>query len=210
MELYGLLPEQWKSALPSVKAILDSINLPSDFIPSQDLIFKALELPIPKIKVCILGQDPYPNPKDAMGLAFSIPNQGAKLPPTLRNIFKELESDLGVTNKSGDLSKWQDQGVLLLNRILTTTPGLSQAHKDLGWQKFTQEIVRSLAAKPIVFLLWGRSSGELAPLISQEKLIMGVHPSPLSAYRGFFGSKPFSEVNEKLESMGINGIDWRT
>ena len=210
MNLLDLLPQQWKIALPCAKERLAAINLADEFIPAKNLIFKALEFPIPKIKVCIVGQDPYPNPSHAMGLAFSVPNTVVKLPPTLRNIFKELETDLGVINQSGDLSKWQDQGVLLLNRVLTTSPGISQGHKDLGWDKFTEEIIRYLAAKHIVFLLWGRSSGALAPFIAEENLITGVHPSPLSAYRGFFGSKPFSEINSRLNRMGISEIDWRT
>ena len=209
MELFERLPDQWKQELPSAERLLHAIKLPREYIPDEELIFKALELPIPRIKVCILGQDPYPNPEDPMGLAFSVRSQGGNLPPTLRNIYRELESDLGIKNQSGDLSKWHNQGVLLLNRVLTTKPNVSQAHKDLGWQNFTKEVVTTLAIRPIVFVLWGRSAGELASLIPEEKLIVGVHPSPLSAYRGFFGSRPFSEVNQRLKLMGISEIDWK-
>jgi len=209
LELFEILPEQWKVAIPLARSTLDVINLPVDHIPGRERIFKALELPISEIKVCIIGQDPYPNPDDAMGLAFSAQNRKAKLPPTLRNIFKELESDVGVKNISGDLTKWQDEGVLLLNRVLTTSPSVSQGHKHLGWQRFTDQVVQYLAEKPIIFLLWGRSAQELAPLILEDNLILGVHPSPLSAYRGFFGSRPFSEIDKRLERLGLSPIDWK-
>ena len=209
MQLYELLPDQWKEAIPNAKELLSSITIPGLFIPHNKAIFSALELPIEKIKVCIVGQDPYPNPDDAMGLAFSVPSQMKKLPPTLRNIFKELESDVGVKSDSGDLSQWQNSGVLLLNRVLTTEPNISQGHKNIGWERFTEEIIRYLAERPIIFLLWGRSANELASFIPSHQVLSGVHPSPLSAYRGFFGSRPFSEVNKRLADLGISPIDWR-
>jgi len=209
MQLYELLPDQWKEVMPNAEEILSSIVIPAPFIPDGKAIFSALELPIAKIKVCIVGQDPYPNSDDAMGLAFSIPSQRKKLPPTLRNIFKELESDVGVKSVSGDLSQWQNSGVLLLNRVLTTEPNISQGHKNIGWERFTEEIVRYLAERPIIFLLWGRSANELASLIPPRQVISGVHPSPLSAYRGFFGSRPFSEANKRLADLGISAIDWQ-
>ena len=144
-----------------------------------------------------------------MGLSFSIPKSIVKFPPTLRNIMKELESDIGVGLNSGDLTKWQNNGVMLLNKVLTTTPNISAGHTNIGWQKFTDEVVRYLGERPIVFILWGNSAAELAKFIPDEKFIQSVHPSPLSAYRGFFGSKPFSRSNEKLRKLGISEMDWK-
>lgn len=207
--LYKKLPSQWREAIPNSKEILSNIELPETHIPKNGLIFKAFEIPIESIKVVIVGQDPYPNPEHAIGLAFSVPGSVTKLPPTLKNIFKELSSDVGVVPSSGNLSPLQDRGVFLLNRVLTTTPGVSQGQANIGWEIFTDAVVKFLASRPIVFILWGKSAQELAPLIDVRRLIMGVHPSPLSAYRGFFGAKPFSEANAKLAELGISAIDWK-
>ena len=210
MNLVGLLPHEWREVLGEKVLSLEKILLPADYIPSDLKIFKALERPISELKVCIIGQDPYPNPDDAMGLAFSVPSVNLKLPPTLRNIFKELASDCQISNTSGDLTNWHNQGVLLLNRILTTEPGSSLAHRKLGWQDFTNEVVSHLSDRDIVFILWGESAGGLAKFLDPAKVIRSVHPSPLSAYRGFFGSRPFSRANEILKNLGVNEIDWRT
>lgn len=207
--LFELLPKQWKDALPSSKGILNKIELPNNHIPESSKIFAAFNLPISQIKVCIIGQDPYPNPEHAMGLSFSIPNSISQFPPTLRNILKELQSDIGVEGDGGDLTKWQEGGVMLLNRVLTTTPGVSADHTRIGWQKFTDEVVRYLGERPIVFILWGNSAAELSRFIPEVNLIKSVHPSPLSAYRGFFGSKPFSRANQKLQDLGLTEIDWK-
>ncbi len=207
--LFDLLPKQWQDALPASKDILNNIKLPNSHIPEDSKIFAAFDFPIPQLKVCIVGQDPYPNPEHAMGLSFSIPKSIVKFPPTLRNIMKELESDIGVGLNSGDLTKWQNNGVMLLNRVLTTTPNISAGHANIGWQKFTDEVVRYLGERPIVFILWGNSAAELAKFIPDDRLIQSVHPSPLSAYRGFFGSKPFSHSNEKLRKLGITEMDWK-
>jgi uracil-DNA glycosylase len=207
--LFDLLPKQWQDALPASKDILNNIKLPNSRIPEDSKIFAAFDFPIPQLKVCIVGQDPYPNPEHAMGLSFSIPKSIVKFPPTLRNIMKELESDIGVGLNSGDLTKWQNNGVMLLNRVLTTTPNISAGHTNIGWQKFTDEVVRYLGERPIVFILWGNSAAELTKFIPDEKLIQSVHPSPLSAYRGFFGSQPFSRSNEKLRKLGITEMDWK-
>ena len=142
--LFELLPKQWQEALPSSKQILNEIELSGRYIPESSKIFAAFNLPIAQIKICIIGQDPYPNPEHAMGLSFSIPNSITKFPPTLRNILKEVESDIGSVIESGDLTKWQSDGVMLLNRVLTTTPNISDGHKNIGWQKFTDEVVRYL------------------------------------------------------------------
>jgi uracil-DNA glycosylase len=207
--LFELLPKQWQEALPSSKEILGEIELPESYIPERSKIFAAFNLPIAQIRICIIGQDPYPNPEHAMGLSFSIPKSIKKFPPTLRNILKEVESDIGYVIESGDLTKWQSSGVMLLNRVLTTSPNISAGHKNIGWQKFTDEVVRYLGERPIVFILWGNSAAELAKFIPDDRLIQSVHPSPLSAYRGFFGSKPFSRSNEKLRELGITEMDWK-
>lgn len=207
--LYEKLPLQWQEAIPDSKYLLSRIDLPKLRIPEDGLIFKAFEIPIESIKVVILGQDPYPTPEHAMGLAFSVPSGVKKYPPTLKNIFKELFEDVGVSPSNGNLSLLQNRGVFLLNRVLTTTPHLSQAHANIGWGIFTQAVVKFLSQRPVVFILWGKSAQELAPLIDTSKLIVGVHPSPLSAYRGFFGSKPFSETNAKLAKLGVSAIDWK-
>jgi len=207
--LYEKLPSQWQEAIPDSKRLLSKIDLPKLRIPEDGLIFKAFEIPIESIKVVILGQDPYPTPEHAMGLAFSVPSAVKKFPPTLKNIFKELSEDVGVIPSNGNLSLLQNQGVFLLNRVLTTTPHLSQAHANIGWEIFTEAVIKFLSQRPVVFILWGKSAQELAPLIDTSKLIIGVHPSPLSAYRGFFGSKPFSEANAKLIKLGVSAIDWK-
>ena len=207
--LFDLLPKQWQDALPASKDILNNIKLPNSRIPEDSKIFAAFDFPIPQLKVCIVGQDPYPNPEHAMGLSFSIPKSIVKFPPTLRNIMKELESDIGVGLNSGDLTKWQNNGVMLLNRVLTTSPNISAGHANIGWQKFTDEVVRYLGERPIDFILWGKSAAELAKFIPDDRLIRSVHPSPLSAYRGFFGSQPFSRSNEKLRKLGITEMDWK-
>jgi uracil-DNA glycosylase len=207
--LFDLLPKQWQLALPESKRILDDLQLEDPFIPSRERIFLAFEQPISEIKVCIIGQDPYPNPEHAMGLAFSVPREIKILPPTLRNIFKELESDVGRAPSNGDLTEWQNRGVMLLNTSLTTIPKLSQGHSKLGWAEFTNQVVTHLGTLPIVFILWGKNAAALQQYIPEGNSIVGVHPSPLSSYRGFFGSKPFSNANRRLAELGISSVDWK-
>ena len=207
--LFDLLPKEWQSAIPAAREILDRLDLKEPFIPKRESIFAAFAQPISEIKICIIGQDPYPNPEHAMGLAFSVPRDVSNLPPTLRNIFQELESDVGITPLNGDLSKWQSRGVMLLNTSLTTIPNLSQGHSKVGWDKFTNEVVAYLAKRPVVFILWGKSAEALARFIPEDNCLIGVHPSPLSSYRGFFGSKPFSGANNRLAELGISSVDWK-
>ena len=207
--LFDLLPRQWQEALPSSKDLLNRIELNGDFIPEKNRIFLAFEQPISEIKVCILGQDPYPNPDHAMGLAFSVPASVKKLPPTLKNIYKELESDIGFIPKTGDLSEWQCRGVMLLNTSLTTAPGVSQAHAKIGWTDFTNQVVEYLAKSSVFFILWGKSAAELQRFIPSGNFLTSAHPSPLSAYRGFFGSRPFTKANERLKELGIKPVDWK-
>ena len=159
------------------------------------------------IKCVIVGQDPYPTKGNAHGLAFSVPPSVSKIPASLKNIFTELESDLGIsTPKHGDLTPWVSQGVLLLNRVLTTQVGQSDAHKGLGWQVITEAIASAAANQNPVAVLWGKQAQELGDLFSLK--VESVHPSPLSAYRGFFGSKPFSQVNAMLKDTHRTEIDW--
>ena len=170
---------------------------------------RALSTPIESIRVVIIGQDPYPTPGHAHGLAFSVPSDVTPLPASLRNIFKELESDVGIPmSGNGDLSPWAEQGVLLLNRILTTESGYSLKHELLGWQVITNEIARTLGHKPVVAILWGKNAQELSHFFDPGLTITSAHPSPLSAYRGFFGSKPFSACNEILHRYKRPQIQW--
>lgn len=201
----------WKPVLEPFSAdiarILGSLQ-GSSIAPAQDRIFAALEVPLSEVRCVIIGQDPYPTAGNAHGLAFSIPDQVAKIPASLKNIFKELHSDLGLEiPQSGNLEKWRDQGVLLLNRILTTEVGRSNAHSNLGWQVITKSIAEAAGDQNAVSILWGKEAQALAPVFKDS--ITSVHPSPLSAYRGFFGSKPFSKVNEALIRIGREPIDWR-
>ena len=182
--------------------------------PSEDAIFKALQLtPFEKVKVVILGQDPYHGPNQAMGLSFSVP-PGERLPPSLRNIFKELASDLGIPpSRHGDLTAWAKQGVLLLNSILSVEQGQAGSHARVGWETITDGIIERLSRERehLVFVLWGAHAQKKAALIDRSKhlVIESAHPSPLSASRGFFGSRPFSRINDYLEKHGKEPIDWR-
>ena len=201
----------WKPVLEPFSAdiarILGSLQ-GSSIAPAQDEIFAALEVPLSEVRCVIIGQDPYPTAGNAHGLAFSIPDEVRRIPASLQNIFKELHSDLGLDiPQSGNLEKWRNQGVLLLNRILTTEIGRSNAHSGLGWQVITKSIAEASADQGAVAILWGKEAQGLAPLFKES--ILSVHPSPLSAYRGFFGSKPFSKVNVALIRMGREPINWR-
>ena len=163
------------------------------------------------VKVLLLGQDPYHDDGQAHGLCFSV-RPGVRKPPSLVNIFKELQDDLGVpAPASGDLTPWAEQGVLLLNRVLTVQPGKPGSHQGKGWEKVTEHAVRSLVSRrqPLVAILWGRHAQSLRPLLDGVARIESVHPSPLSASGGFFGSKPFSRANSYLESAGATAVDWR-
>ena len=181
--------------------------------PSGD-IFNAFHLtPLEKVKVVILGQDPYHEPGQAHGLSFSVKGDVA-IPPSLVNIYKELSDDLGCyIPDNGDLTKWAEQGVLLLNTLLTVRAHAAFSHKGIGWEKFTDAAIRAVASqdRPIVYLLWGRPAQEKRALITNPKhlVIASPHPSPLSAHRGFFGSRPFSKANRYLAKNGLEPIDWQ-
>lgn len=181
--------------------------------PKEEDVFKAFELtPFKDVNVVILGQDPYHNPNQAHGLCFSVPD-GVPLPPSLRNIFKELESDLGIkAPHSGNLSAWAQQGVLLLNATLTVEAHRANSHKEIGWQDFTNEVITAISKhrEHVVFVLWGSFAQSKLPLIDRQKhtVLCAPHPSPLSAYKGFFGSKPFSAINADLLAHKKKPIHW--
>lgn len=181
--------------------------------PSMYDIFNAFKMtPYKSIKAVILGQDPYHEPNQAHGLCFSV-KDGCVPPPSLINIFKEMKSDLGLQPpKNGDLTKWAERGVLLLNTTLTVRRGAANSHSKCGWTAFTDEVIKKISAreKPVVFILWGGNARAKKPLIDTERhfIVESAHPSPLSCYNGFFGSKPFSKTNGFLERVGEEPIDW--
>jgi len=209
--LEGVHPE-WIQALENVLSEIERIETTLEgtaFNPAPENIFKALHRPLSQVSVVIFGQDPYPTPSHAMGLAFSVPENIAPLPKTLANIFRELHDDIGCDiPSSGDLTPWADQGVALVNRILTVPQGKSGGHVKLNWQVVTNEIARVLGEREVVAILWGNYAQQLDPYFKTESIISSAHPSPLSAYRGFFGSKPFSRTNQLLVRKSRRAIDW--
>ncbi|MGV8852096.1 MAG: uracil-DNA glycosylase [Rhodoglobus sp.] len=183
-----------------------------EWLPAENAVLRAFREPFDDVRVLIVGQDPYPTPGHAVGLAFSADRGVRPLPRSLSNIYKELRDDLGIpTAAHGDLSAWQRQGVLLLNRVLTVQAGEAGSHRRHGWEEITAHAVRVLAERPqpLVAVLWGKDAASIAPLLGDTPVVMSAHPSPLSARRGFFGSKPFSRVNAALEAQGAAHIDWR-
>lgn len=215
--LFALIPEPWRELLADFEKDLDRIgdelrtraDAGERILPDRKDVFRALELEPSEVRVIIVGQDPYPNSSDAMGLAFSVKPRTSGLPGSLMNIQKEIITDIGATATSdGDLTRWSTQGVLLLNRVLTVTAGESASHQSLGWQPITEKIVECVASNGAIGVLWGNSARELSRYFSQDKLIEGVHPSPLSAHRGFLGSRPFSRINEILERENSPVIVW--
>lgn len=213
------VPEGWAEMLGAdtldlltpIATQLDARAQTEEIVPAGHNIFRALTLHPDDVSVIIIGQDPYPTPGHAMGLSFSVPEGAWPLPPTLKNILRELENDLGITPpRHGSLTSWHRQGVLLLNRHLTTAAGVPGAHQKLGWAAFTNRIVDALARDDAgrVAVLWGKEAQSARPLLGNIPVISSAHPSPLSAHRGFFGSTPFSLANKYLQSMGRSPIDW--
>ena len=187
-------------------------------LPAPDDVLRAFSRPLSEVKVLLIGQDPYPTPGHAVGLSFSVDPAVRPLPRSLNNIFKELHSDLGIAPCAhGDLSGWSDQGVLLLNRVLTVRAGSAGSHRKRGWEQITELAVRAVVARrlengsraPLVAVLWGNDARSIVPLLEDVPRIESAHPSPLSASRGFFGSRPFSRVNELLQQQGARPVDWR-
>jgi len=181
------------------------------YLPSGENVLRCLTRPFDDVRVLVVGQDPYPTPGHAMGLSFSVMPDVRPIPRSLQNIFTELIDDVGVPRPTtGDLSPWADRGVLLLNRVLTVSPGRPGSHRGAGWEAVTEQAIRSLVARdrPLVAVLWGRDAQSLAPMLGETPVVASAHPSPLSASGGFFGSKPFSRVNALLERAGDHRIDW--
>jgi len=211
-QLFKQLHPEWQVVLADHEVLIETIESQLDpglVTPPISRIFRALTFPISATKVVIFGQDPYPTAGHAHGLAFSVDREVGPLPPTLRNIFEELASDTGTARRTNpDLSDWFNQGVLLLNRILTTEIGSSMAHAALGWQTVTNSVAEELGKHDVVAIFWGKSAGELKGYFRKELSIESVHPSPLSAYRGFFGSKPFTTTNNILIDNKISPINW--
>ncbi|MFD1859228.1 uracil-DNA glycosylase [Aeromicrobium camelliae] len=214
-----LLASDWAEALAPVA---DRIAAMGDFLraeiaaghgylPAGDAILRAFAEPMADVKVLITGQDPYPTPGHPMGLSFSVMPDVRPLPRSLVNIYRELHDDLGIAPaESGDLTPWAQQGVLLLNRVLTVRPGTPASHRGKGWEAVTEQAIRALVARqrPLVAILWGRDAQNLAPLLGDTPRITSAHPSPLSASRGFFGSRPFSRANELLRQQGAEPVNW--
>ncbi|QYG31774.1 uracil-DNA glycosylase [Mammaliicoccus sciuri] len=195
-----------------MESFLEEAYSSKTIYPDRENIYQAFDLtPLEHVKVVILGQDPYHGPNQAHGLAFSV-QPDAKFPPSLRNIYKELEDDIGCKRTTPHLQDWAKEGVLLLNTILTVEAHQAHSHKNIGWEIFTDEIIKhvSSAFEDVVFILWGKPAQSKIKLIDTERhhIIQSVHPSPLSAYRGFFGSKPFSKTNEYLIASGKEPINW--
>ncbi|MFI6345638.1 uracil-DNA glycosylase [Streptomyces sp. NPDC050560] len=182
------------------------------YLPAGSHVLRAFQQPFDDVRVLIVGQDPYPTPGMAIGLSFAVTPEVRRLPGSLINIFREMQADLGVpAPANGDLTPWAGQGVLLLNRALTTAPGKPGAHRGKGWEEVTEQAIRALAARgrPMVSVLWGRDARNLRPLLGSYPVVESAHPSPMSADRGFFGSRPFSRVNDLLVQQGAEPVDWR-
>jgi uracil-DNA glycosylase len=181
------------------------------FLPSATRILAALQQPLDDVRVLIVGQDPYPTPGHPIGLSFSVAPEVRPLPGSLRNILQEYREDLGHAQPAnGDLTPWTQQGVLLLNRVLTVAPGNPGSHRGKGWEAVTEQAIRALATRdqPLVAILWGRDARTLKPLLAPRPCIESAHPGPLSAHSGFFGSRPFSRANALLAEQGARPIDW--
>ena len=210
--IFQSVHSSWFSILePLEDSILATFEVvgKGEYIPTVDRILAPLSTSLDEVKVVIVGQDPYPNADYADGYAFSVRAEVSPFPASLVNIFKELESDLGAPMPAdGNLERWSRQGVLLINRTLTTVPGESHAHQRSGWMAITEVIIREVASKGAVGILWGGNAQQMADYFDSSRVIKSAHPSPLSSYRGFFGSKPFSLCNEMLAQAGKTQISW--
>ena len=216
----GLIDPGWARALDPVSADIAALGerlraevaAGRHYLPAGDRVLRAFQRPLDGVKVLIVGQDPYPTPGHPIGLSFAVDAHVRPLPRSLSNIYQELEADLGIPRAPhGDLSAWSDQGVMLLNRVLTVAPGAPASHRGWGWEKVTEHAIRTLVSRDtaLVAVLWGRDAASLRPLLGRTPIIESAHPSPLSASRGFFGSRPFSRANELLERQGAAPVDWR-
>ncbi|MGN6612932.1 MAG: uracil-DNA glycosylase [Angustibacter sp.] len=217
--LSDLVEPGWARALapvePQVRAMGEflraEVGAGHGYLPAGEHVLRAFSQPFDAVRVLIVGQDPYPTPGHPVGLSFSVAPGVRPLPRSLQNVFRELVEDVGCPAPTdGDLSPWCDQGVLLLNRVLTVRPGASASHRGKGWEAVTEQAIRALVARggPLVAVLWGRDAQTLRPLLGDVPRIESAHPSPLSASSGFFGSRPFSRVNALLTQQGGAPVDW--
>ena len=220
--LTELMSPDWAEAMapvePHIRRAGDFLRSEVDagraYLPAGDRVLRAFSRPLADVRVLIIGQDPYPTPGHAVGLSFSVERDVRPLPRSLTNIYTELHSDLGIEPAShGDLSAWFEQGVLLLNRVLTVRPGAPGSHRKQGWEEVTSHAIEVLAARggPLVAILWGRDARTAAPTLTTAgvEVIESAHPSPLSARAGFFGSRPFSRANQILVAAGSEPVEWR-
>ena len=216
----GLMAADWAAALAPVEQTIAQLGrflraevaAGRGYLPEGERVLRAFERPLADVRVLIVGQDPYPTPGHPVGLSFSVAPSVRPLPPSLLNIQRELVADLGVPPPStGDLSPWADNGVLLLNRVLTVQPGRPAAHRGKGWELVTDCAIQALAERggPTAAILWGRDAQTLKPLLGAIPWVASAHPSPLSASRGFHGSRPFSRANDLLRRQGGEPVDWR-
>ncbi|WP_435107454.1 uracil-DNA glycosylase [Nocardiopsis synnemataformans] len=217
-DLKEIMDSGWAEALepvaPQIAAMGDflrqEVSEGRTYLPAGENVLRAFKQPFEDVRVLIVGQDPYPTPGNAVGLSFSVAPD-VRLPASLRNIYKEMVDDLGVPMPSnGDLTPWTQQGVLLLNRVLSVEPGKAGSHRGKGWEAVTEQAIRALAErdKPLVAILWGRDARNLRPLMPGVPCVESAHPSPLSAKNGFFGSKPFSRANEMLKEQNSELVNW--
>ncbi|WP_223694774.1 uracil-DNA glycosylase [Leifsonia poae] len=215
----GSMDAGWASALaPVADRIADmgsflrgEVAAGRRYLPAGANVLRAFGAPLDDVRVLIVGQDPYPTPGHPIGLSFAVERDVRPLPRSLQNIYRELHDDLGVVPPAhGDLSAWSRNGVMLLNRVLTVRPGEPASHRGKGWEPVTEHAIRALVARqtPFVAILWGRDASTLKPLLGDNPVIESAHPSPLSASRGFFGSRPFSRTNELLQARGLDPVDW--
>ncbi|MEW6964382.1 uracil-DNA glycosylase [Trueperella pyogenes] len=220
MSLSTIMDPEWAQAMAPMEADIHAMGdflraenaAGHGYLPAGKNVLRTFSYPLSKVRVLIVGQDPYPTPGHPIGLSFAVERNVCSIPRSLSNIYRELYDDLGIPPAShGDLTPWCENGVMLLNRVLTVRPGAPASHRGKGWEKITDHAIRTLAQRnqPLVAILWGRQAQELAPLLRTTPTITSAHPSPLSATRGFFGSKPFSRVNALLIEQGAQPIDWR-
>jgi uracil-DNA glycosylase len=213
--LSELIDPGWAEALApvadQVATMGDFLRANGPYLPSGANVLRAFTRPLADVRVLIVGQDPYPTPGHPIGLSFAVDRHVRPIPRSLQNIYKELHDDLGIVPPPhGDLSAWADQGVMLLNRVLTVKPGASGSHRGKGWEAITATAIHALVDRggPLVAILWGRDAISLEPMLGSTPVVKSVHPSPLSASGGFFGSKPFSRANALLAEQGAQPIDW--
>lgn len=217
--LAELVDPGWAEALAPVEAdvhrmgdwLRDEVAAGRPYLPAGDVVLRAFTQPFDDVKVLVVGQDPYPTPGHPIGLSFAVDPHVRPVPRSLANVYRELRDDLGVTPpEHGDLRAWSEQGVLLLNRVLTVGSGAAGSHRGKGWEAVTDQAVRALVARgtPLVAVLWGAQAASVRPLLGDTPVVASAHPSPLSASRGFFGSRPFSQVDALLEQQGATPVDW--